>query len=67
MDFIREIEINLGKKALCKFLPIQPGDVPVSHADIESLIMDYTFKPITPIAVGIKQFINWYKNQYNVT
>ena len=65
MDFIHEIETQLNKKAKIRFLPMQPGDVPSSHADIKSLMMDYNFKPNTPISYGIRKFVEWYKNYYN--
>jgi UDP-glucuronate 4-epimerase len=58
--FIEVIENNLGKKARKKMLPIQPGDVPVTIADIQKL-RKLGWKPKTRIEVGIKNFIEWYK------
>ncbi|MCD6206177.1 MAG: NAD-dependent epimerase/dehydratase family protein [Candidatus Marinimicrobia bacterium] len=67
MDFIHLIEANLGKKAKINFLPIQPGDVPETFADIDHTIEKLGFKPSTTIETGIKNFINWYKNYYKIT
>ena len=64
-DFITEIEENLGKKANKEYLPMQPGDVPTSHADI-SEIMKLGYKPETSISKGVKNFIEWYLDYYNI-
>lgn len=45
-------------------LPIQPGDVPATYADVDELIKDVGFKPLTPIEVGIKKFVDWYIDYY---
>ncbi len=66
MRFIEVIEQCLGKKAKKNLLPIQPGDVPETYADVEELIRDVGFKPATPIEVGIKKFIEWYLEYYKV-
>jgi UDP-glucuronate 4-epimerase len=47
-------------------LPLQPGDVVETYADIDDLVRDTGFKPQTPIEVGIKNFVEWYKNYYKV-
>jgi UDP-glucuronate 4-epimerase len=60
------IEHCLGIKAEKNMLPMQPGDVPTTYADVDDLIKDVGFKPITPIEVGIKKFIDWYRNYYGV-
>ena len=65
LDFIREIEKNLGKKASINYLPMQPGDVPVTVADISKL-SKLGYSPKTNIDVGIKKFIEWYKEYYKV-
>lgn len=65
MDFIKEIEFNLEKEAEKEMLPMQPGDVGKTWADIDSLIKDYDYKPNTSVKSGIKSFINWYKEFYN--
>ncbi|MBU4444973.1 NAD-dependent epimerase/dehydratase family protein [bacterium] len=64
MDFIGLIEENLGKKAEINFLPIQPGDVPETFADIDHARKKLGFEPTTTIEVGIKRFVDWYKNYY---
>lgn len=64
MDFIREIENNLGKVAKKEMLPMQPGDVAKTWADVDALIKDYDYKPNTPIEEGIRKFISWYKSYY---
>ena len=64
MDFIEEIEKQLGKKAIKNMEPIQPGDVPATYANVDDLIKDLDYKPNTSIEVGIKAFIDWYKEFY---
>jgi UDP-glucuronate 4-epimerase len=63
MDFIREIENNLGKKATIKFLPMQPGDVVVTIADISKL-QKLGYEPMTNIDRGVKAFVEWYQGYY---
>lgn len=63
LDFIHEIENNLDKKAEMNLLPLQPGDIPKTEADI-SKISKLGYKPTTNINVGIKKFIDWYKWYY---
>ena len=65
LDFIKAIENELGIKAKVDFLPLQPGDVPVTSADIDSLVSILNYKPSTTIKEGIKLFISWYKNYYS--
>lgn len=65
LDFIEEIEENLGKKAEKMMLPMQPGDVERTWADVDELIKDYDYRPNTSIKVGVKSFIDWFKNYYN--
>lgn len=64
MDFIEIIEEALGKKAIKEFLPLQPGDVPASHADVQDLVDTVGFKPATHIRDGIDRFISWYLDYY---
>ncbi len=66
LDFIEKIELFLGKKAIKEFLPMQPGDVKETYADVSELIEDFDYKPNTPIETGIKKFIDWYKNYYDI-
>ncbi|MEO5355953.1 MAG: NAD-dependent epimerase [Nitrospirae bacterium YQR-1] len=66
LDFIEIIEELLNKKAVKEFLPIQPGDVPSTYADIDALTQDFDFTPKTPLREGIKNFIDWYSGYYTV-
>src|SRR5205085_7247370 len=65
-DFIEAIETELGKKAIKEFLPLQPGDVPSTYADVSDLVRDVGYKPNTTVAQGVKQFVKWYKQYYNI-
>ena len=65
-DFIAEIEKALGKKAEKIMLPMQPGDVPATYADIEASQRDLGFQPTTPISVGIPKFIAWFKDYHRL-
>jgi UDP-glucuronate 4-epimerase len=65
-DFIAEIEKALGKKAEKIMLPMQPGDVPATYADIDASQRDLGFAPTTPISAGIPKFIAWFKDYYGV-
>ena len=58
------LEQTLGKKAEKNFLPIQPGDVPATYADVEDLTRDVGFAPATPIEEGIARFVRWYREFY---
>ena len=64
MEFINIIEDNLGMKAKKEFMPIQPGDVEKTCADIEKISKLVEFVPKTNLKEGIPKFINWYKNFY---
>jgi UDP-glucuronate 4-epimerase len=64
MDYIGAIEETLGKKAEMNLLPLQPGDVPDTWADTESLANDVGYQPSTPIEVGVKNFVEWYLEFY---
>ena len=64
--FIQTIENALGKKAEKNLLPMQPGDVPATFADIEALEKAVGFRPATPIGTGIKRFVEWYRDYYQV-
>jgi UDP-glucuronate 4-epimerase len=65
LDFIKEIEINLGKEAKKTMKAIQPGDVERTWANVNTLIKDYGYKPNTSIKDGVKAFVEWYKIFYN--
>jgi UDP-glucuronate 4-epimerase len=66
MDFIGHIETELGRKARKNFLPLQPGDVPSTYADIATLKADLGFKPRMPIEEGIRRFVAWYRDFYKI-
>jgi UDP-glucuronate 4-epimerase len=66
MHFIEALENCLGIKANKNMLPIQPGDVPATYADIDDLVHDVGFKPSTPIEVGIERFLKWYRSYYKI-
>lgn len=61
------LEDCIGKKANIEFLPMQPGDVQATFADIDDLKKDVGFNPSTPISIGLKKFVDWYKDYYNVS
>ena len=60
MDYIEALEKALGKSANKKFLPLQPGDVPDTYADIDDLFDQFNYKPSTTIEEGIEKFVSWY-------
>lgn len=66
MRFISLIEDALGVKAKIEFLPMQPGDVKETYADIDATKQDFGFVPSTSIDQGIPKFVEWYKTFYNV-
>ncbi len=66
LDYIRALEAKLGKKAEMNLLPLQPGDVPDTFANVDDLVRDTGFKPNTPIEVGIGKFVDWYREYYKV-
>lgn len=66
MDYIKEIERNLGKEAKKNLMPIQTGDVPETFADVEALMQAVGYKPKTTIEEGIQKFVDWYKEYYKV-
>jgi UDP-glucuronate 4-epimerase len=66
LDFIAVIERALGRTAIKELLPLQPGDVPETSADIETSRRDLGFEPTTTIEVGLARFVNWYKWYHKV-
>ncbi len=66
MYFIDILEKNLRMKARKNFLPMQPGDVPETYADVDELAADAGFRPKTPIEEGIKYFVTWYRDYYKL-
>jgi UDP-glucuronate 4-epimerase len=65
-QFIDILEQSLGKKAERQLLPMQPGDVPATFADVEALVQDVAFRPDTPLKDGIRRFTAWYREYYRV-
>jgi UDP-glucuronate 4-epimerase len=65
LDFISTLEQCLGKKAIQNRLPMQPGDVLETYANVDDLRRDVGFEPSTPIASGITRFVEWYREYYN--
>jgi UDP-glucuronate 4-epimerase len=61
LDVVRLLEEAIGKKAKRELLPMQPGDVPATYADVDDLMRDVGFRPATPIEEGIAKFIAWYR------
>ena len=61
LEVVRLLEEAIGKKAKRELLPMQPGDVPATYADVDDLMRDVGFRPATPIAEGIARFIEWYR------
>lgn len=66
MRYIELLEQGLGKKAELNLLPLQPGDVPDTCADVEDLMREVGYRPDTPVEVGVQKFIEWYRQYYQV-
>lgn len=66
MDYIGAIEKALGKKAKIEMLPLQPGDVPDTYADLTDLIEQFSYKPATPVEQGVSNFVAWYRDYFKV-
>lgn len=66
MDFIRTLEDALGAEAKKEYLPMQPGDVYQTYADVTDLVEDFDFKPDTPISEGLARFAAWYREYYHI-
>ncbi len=64
MDYINALEEKLGKKAKINFLPLQPGDVPDTYANVDNLKNKFNYKPSTSVIKGVSKFVDWYKNYY---
>ena len=61
LDIVRLLEEAIGKKAKRELLPMQPGDVPATYADVDDLMHDVGFKPSTPVSDGVARFVEWYR------
>mgnify|MGYP001815848045 FL=1 len=66
MHYIEVLEDCLGKKAEKNMLPLQPGDVPATYADVADLVRDVGYKPDMSVEQGIANFVDWYRNYYRV-
>lgn len=66
LRYIEVLEQCLGKKAEKNLLPLQPGDVPDTYADVDALIEDVDYRPSTPVETGIENFVRWYRDYYKV-
>ena len=67
MDYIDALEKALGTKAKINFLPLQPGDVPDTYANVENLNKNFNYKPSTSVIDGVSNFIKWYKSYYQIS
>jgi UDP-glucuronate 4-epimerase len=67
LTFIETLEKCLGKEAIKNLLPLQAGDVPDTYADVADLAHDMGYQPATPLVVGIRNFVEWYKDFYGIT
>lgn len=66
LDFITTIEDALGMQAEKNYMPMQPGDVLTTYADVEELASAVGFRPQTPLNEGIRQFVDWYLEYYGI-
>ena len=66
LRFIEVLEGCLGRVADKKLLPLQPGNVPDTYADVKDLVDDVAYRPTTPVEVGVERFVNWYRDYYQV-
>jgi UDP-glucuronate 4-epimerase len=64
MRYIELIEEALGRKAVLNYLPLQPGDVADTCADVSDLMRDVGYRPATPVETGIRNFVEWYRGYY---
>jgi UDP-glucuronate 4-epimerase len=65
-EYVEAIEEALGKKAIREFLPLQPGDVPNTYADVSTLIKAVGYRPNTPVREGVARFVEWYREYFGV-
>ncbi len=66
MQYIEEIEAAIGKESIKEMLPMQPGDVPATLADVSELQAHVGYKPTTPVRTGVRNFVQWYREYYGV-
>ena len=65
LRFIELLEQGLGREAKKNLLPMQPGDVPDTYADVEDLVADVGYQPETTIETGVDRFVKWYRHYYH--
>lgn len=66
LRYIEVLEQCLGRKAIIEMLPLQPGDVPDTEADVSDLMTDVGYRPLVPVEQGVAKFVEWYRDYYNV-
>jgi UDP-glucuronate 4-epimerase len=66
LDYIAALEQALGKSAVKVLLPLQPGDVPDTYADVDDLVAQFQYQPATPVEEGIRRFVAWYRDYFKV-
>ncbi len=66
MEYIAALEGALKRKATLNRLPMQPGDVLDTHADVKDLVEVFNYKPVTPVIQGVQHFVDWYKSYFNI-
>ena len=64
MDYIEALESSLGLKAIKELMPLQPGDVPDTYANVDDLVKEFDYKPSTIMNQGVQNFVDWYKSYY---
>ena len=65
-EVVRLIEKAVGKKATNELLPMQPGDVPATYADVDDLYNEVGFAPSTPVAVGVRRLVDWFSDYHRL-
>lgn len=65
-EYVEAIEAALGKKAIRELLPLQPGDVPNTSADVSALVKAVGYRPNTPVRLGVSRFVEWYRQYFQV-
>lgn len=66
LELVRQLEESIGKKAKRELLPMQPGDVPATYADVDDLMREVDFRPSTPIGTGVARFVEWYRSYHRL-
>jgi UDP-glucuronate 4-epimerase len=66
LRYIEVLEASLGRPAHKNLLPLQPGDVPATRADVDDLVRDFGYKPRVSVEAGVARFVEWYRAYYQV-